>query len=123
MGIWDKYENWCGDQDSIAKAAISYFEEIYSTSFPNQIEQVTDLIPVKVTDEMNSELTRTFTKEDVVATLKQLHPTKSPGPDDMSALFFQKYWDIVSTNVFNMVLNVLNSGMSIAEINRTNQPL
>lgn len=72
---------------------------------------------------MNSELTRTFTKEDVVAALKQLHPTKSPGPDDMSALFFQKYWGIVGTNVFNMVLNVLNSGMSIVEINKTNQPL
>lgn len=35
LGIWDKIGNWCGDQDSIAKTAISYFEEIYSTSFLN----------------------------------------------------------------------------------------
>ena len=38
----------------------------------------------------------------------------------MSALFFQKYWSIVDINVSNIVLNVLNSGMSIFEINRTN---
>ena len=69
---------------------------------------------------MNSELTRAFTKEKVVVALKQLHPTKSPGPDGMSALFFQKYWSIVGINVSNLVLNVLNSGMSIFEINRTN---
>ena len=114
------FTNRCEDQESIAKTAISYFEEIYSTSSPNQIEKVIDFIPAKVTNEMNSELTRTFTKEEVVIALKQLHPTKSPGPDGMLALFFQKYWSIASTNVSNMVLNVLNSGMSLSEINRTN---
>ena len=35
LGIWDKSENWCGDQDSIARAAVSYFDEIYSTSSLN----------------------------------------------------------------------------------------
>ena len=81
---------------------------------------MTDLIPVKVIDEMNMELTRGFTKEEVVIALKQLHLTKSPGLDGMSALFFQKYWSIVGTNVSNLVKNVLNHGMFISEINRTN---
>ena len=49
-----------------------------------------------------------------------MHPTKSPGPDGMSALFFQKYWSIVGINVSNLVVNVLNHGMSISEINKTN---
>ena len=104
----------------IPLAAISYFEEIYTTSCPNQIEEVTDLIPVKVTEGMNMELTRSFTKEEVLEALRQLHPTKSPSPNGMSALFFQKYWIIVGNNVTNLVLNVLNSGMSMAEINKTN---
>ena len=69
---------------------------------------------------MNSKLSRAFTREEVVFALKQLQPTKSPGPDNMLALFFQKYWSIVGTNVLNVVLNVLNSGMSLSEINRTN---
>jgi len=69
---------------------------------------------------MNMELTKGFTKEEVVAALKQLHPTKSPGPDGMFTLFFQKYWSIVGTNVSNLVLSVHNHGMSISEINITN---
>ena len=86
----------------------------------DQIEEVTNLIPVKVTEGMNLELTRSFTKEEVLSALKQLHPYKSPSPDSMSALLFQKYWSIVGNNVTNLVLNVLNSGMSMAEINKTN---
>ena len=38
----------------------------------------------------------------------------------MSAIFFHKYWDIVGHSITNMVLNVLNSNMPIAEINKTN---
>ena len=55
-----------------------------------------------------------------MTTLKQIHPTKSLGPDGMLAIFFQKYWNIVGTNVSNMVLNVLNFGMSLVDINKTN---
>ena len=118
--IWDKYGRWCEDRNSIANAAISYFEDIYSTSNPSLIEEVIGAIPTRVTDEMKAELTKNFNREEVVTALKQIHPTKSLGPDGMLANFFQKYWNIVGTNVSNMVLNVLNFGMSLVDINKTN---
>ena len=78
------------------------------------------MIPTRVTDEMNQKLISTFTRDEVEAALKQMHPTKAPGPDGMSTIFFQKYWDVVENDIMCMVLNVLNSNMSIANINRTN---
>ena len=100
--------------------AISYFETLFTTSHPSRILEVTDTIPTRVTDEMNQRLISTFTRDGVEAALKQMHPTKAPGPDSMSAIFFQKYWDVVGNDIMHMVLNVLNSNMSIADINRTN---
>ena len=38
----------------------------------------------------------------------------------MSAIFYQKYWNIVGNSVTNMVLNVLNNNLPITEINKTN---
>ena len=90
-GIWDKFGRWCEDRDNIANAAVSYFEDIYSTSNPSMVDEVTAAIPTMITEEMNTELSRCFTREEIVTALKQIHPTKSLGPDGMSAIFFQKY--------------------------------
>lgn len=34
--------------------------------------------------------------------------------------FYQKHWSIMGDNVTNLVLNVLNGGMPIAELDKTN---
>ena len=69
---------------------------------------------------MNANLTQDFTREEVSIALKQIHPTKAPSPDGMSAIFYQKYWNIVACSITNMVLNVLNNNLSTAELNKTN---
>ena len=77
-------------------------------------------IPTRVSEDMNESLTRVFTREEVATTLKQIHPTRASGPDGMSAIFYQKCWNIVGSSVTNMVLNVLNNNLPISEINKTN---
>ena len=111
LGIWDEYGRWCGEKESIAQAAVAYFENIYSTASPTRVEDVVVAIPTRVTEDMNESLTRVFTREEVVTALKQIHPTKAPGPDGMSVIFYQRYWDIVGSSVTNMVLNVLNNNL------------
>ena len=118
--LWDEKGKWCDDKANIAATAISYFKDIYTTTLPSRIEEVTGLIPIKVTSEMNDSLTQVFTIEEIRMALFQMHPTKTPGPDGMSAIFYQKYWNIVGPDVTNMVLNVLNFNMSMADIKKTN---
>ena len=118
--LWNEEGKWCDDKANIAATDISYFKDIYTTTLPNRIEEVTGLIPIKVTSEMNDSLTQVFTIEEIRMALFQMHPRKTPGPDGMSAIFYQKYWNIVGPDVTNMVLNVLNSNMSMADINKTN---
>ena len=40
------------EKESIARAAVDYFENINSTAFPTRVEEVVDTIPSKVTEEM-----------------------------------------------------------------------
>ena len=118
--IRDENGNWHESIDGIAEVAVSYFKNLYSTSYPTCILEVLDTIPTKVTEDMNQRLIQEFTREEVEAALKQMHPTKAPDPDGMSVIFFQKYLGIVGNDVICMVLNVLNSNISMVEINRTN---
>ena len=48
-----------------------------------------------------------------------MHPTKSLGPDGMSPIFFQRYWDIVGPNVVDCVLNTLRTGVIPYGLNDT----
>ena len=113
MGVWK--ESTLG----VAEFTVSYFEKLYTTSHPSRIQEVINTMEPKVSVEMNQNLIKQFTKEEVEAALKQMHPTKSPGPNSMSAIFYQKFWDIVGNDVVNTVLNVLNSDMSMVDINKT----
>ena len=120
FGLCDEEGRYCETTEDIANIVVSYFEKLCTTSLPTWIAEVTNSIPTRVTEEMNQSLIREFTKEEVEAALHQMHPTIALGPDGMLAIFYQKYWDIVGNDVTSMVLNVLNSNLSMAKIKRTN---
>ena len=46
-------------------------------------------------------------------------PTKSLGPNGMNALVYQKFWHIVGDDVIAAMLDFLNSGSILLEINYT----
>ena len=77
------------------------------------------VIDRRVSDDMNDSLLKEFRVEEVRRVLKQMHPTKSPSPDGMSPIFFQKYWDVVGPQVVDCVLNTLNSGFMPDDLNDT----
>ena len=60
---------------------------------------------------MNGDLLAVFKAEEVQFALQQMHPTKALGPDGMSPIFYQKYWEIVGPDVIECVLTTLNSGV------------
>ena len=119
LKLMDDRGIWRESDSEVAEAAVSYFENLYRTSHPDKILEVVEAVDPKVSDEMNQFLIKQFTRDEIEAALKQMHPTKSPGPDSMPTIFFQNYWDIVGNDVVGMVLNVLNSNISMTDINKT----
>ena len=61
----DEEGNWCDSNESIASVVVNYFEKLYTTSFPNRVSKVIETILVRVTNKMNQELIKEFSKEEV----------------------------------------------------------
>lgn len=55
--------------------------------------------------------------------LQQMHPCKAPRPDDMHAVFYQRFWNIVGDEVADFVLNILHGAPIPSQMNATNVAL
>jgi hypothetical protein len=69
---------------------------------------------------MNEALLRPFSCEEIQHALFQMSPSKAPGPDGMTALFFQKYWHIVGNDVTSAILDFFSTGCMLSSVNFTN---
>ena len=111
--------NLVDDIDDMAGVATSYFQDILKAGTYTQMEECLNVVPHKVTEEMHQILTSDYNAEEVKAALFQMGPTKVPRPDGMNTLFYQKFWHIFGDNVVVAVLDFLNSGNMVPEINCT----
>lgn len=101
------------------EVAIEYFEELFKSSLPSSFQPVLQNMLPKVTDRMNQTLTSPISKEEVRTAIFSIKSESAPGPDGMTALFFQKYWDIVGEQVTKEIQEVFSSGVLPTEWNYT----
>ena len=112
-GIWQE------EQGATEKIILEYFSSIFSSDHPSCFEASLEAVGERVTPEMNDVLLGNFKADEVWHVLQQMHPTKSLGPDGMSPIFYQKYWNIVGVCVSNCVLQALNTGVMPKDFNNT----
>ena len=118
-GLQNQNGEWIDDQQGIENISLEYFVSIFKSDFPSNFAESLEAISPRVTSDMNKELLAEFKAAEVWKALKQMHPTKAPGPDGMSPLFFHQYWDVVGSDVISCVLDVLNSGVLPCELIET----
>ncbi|KAF5470931.1 hypothetical protein F2P56_011417 [Juglans regia] len=83
--------------EEVVEAFRQYYTEVYKTIAPscNQVTKGVQSIRIQVIEQMNEELEKPFTRNEVLATLKQMGPLKAPGPNGFEACFYQTYWHTV----------------------------
>lgn len=77
---------------------MNYFKDLFSTSNPSnqELEFALYHVSLSVDANMNNTFCALFTYEDIRKALFDMHPSKAPGPDGYTALFFQKNWLLLS---------------------------
>lgn len=61
----------------------------------------------------------TFYSNQISQALKEMYPTKVPGPDDIPPLFFQKFWPHIGSFITNVVSHILNTNEVSENVNNT----
>jgi len=105
--------------EDITNMATGYFDNLFCAGTCDQMEECLNAIPRKVTLEMHDTLSSEFSAEEVKVALFQMGPTKATRPDGMNALFYQRFWHVVGDTVVDVVLEFLNNGHMLLDINHT----
>ncbi|KAL6566692.1 hypothetical protein OROMI_015096 [Orobanche minor] len=118
-GIEGVNGEWYEEEEDIERVFRDSFSDLFSTGKELNMERALEAVDPKMTVEMQQILTKRFTEAEVIEALSQIHPTKAPGPDGMSAIFFHKFWSIVKSDVLSVVLGVLNGSLNPSSLNHT----
>lgn len=90
QGIRDESGVWISDRKELDHAFENYFVNMFTSSNPSVdiIDNALQDIQSTVTPAMNDRLLAPFTRDGIERAIKQMHPTKAPGPDGFPALCF-----------------------------------
>ena len=106
--------------EEVVEVALAYFDNLFHVGVGDQMEECLNAVQSKVTDDMREVLSSVFTTKEVKVALFQMGPTKAPRLNGMNAIFYQNFWHVVGDNVVLVVLDFLNNGNMLSEINHTN---
>ncbi|XP_073042054.1 uncharacterized protein [Primulina eburnea] len=121
-GINDENGIWFVAEKDKADILLKFYANLFSSSNPSVLdfEAATLNTNSLVNDAMNAILCAPYTETDIYKALFDMQPSKAPGPDGFTALFFQKNWNIVGKVVVAACLNILNRKGDLIGWNETN---
>ncbi|KAM1316165.1 hypothetical protein ACFX2F_019844 [Malus domestica] len=102
---------------------VDYFSKLFDSQGATDMSEIMRVVTPKVSAEMNQELLRPVSNDEIKAMLFQMHLTKAPGPDGMSPGFYQKHWETVGQDVCDGVRYLLSSGHVLWKIDYTHVTL
>lgn len=99
-----------------------YFSDLFQSELAREVSNVSRYfyhIKTKLSDQAVGVLSAPFSEMEVKAAVFQLAPIKAPGPDGFSAVFYQKCWHILKTELSQKICKMLNDGQLEEGINDT----
>lgn len=101
------------------KIVEDYFQNLFATENPSNFEKALEGLKKVISKELNDRLDMEFSSEEIKVVVFEMHPSKTSKPNGMHALFFQKLWDIVGSDVISFVKRLLKGSQDLAMTNKT----
>ena len=79
----------CTDEEEISRILIEYYQNLFTSASPSNLEEVLMTVPTVITEDQNAMLAAEFVQAEVEEALQQMAPLKAPGPDGFNLNFFK----------------------------------
>jgi hypothetical protein len=99
----DDEGRWQDVPSEMERMATSYFKELFKKDPSLNANNLTSLFQEKVSADMNDDLCKDFSDEEIGDALFQIGPLKAPGTDGFPARFFQRNWATLKAGIINGV--------------------
>lgn len=88
----------------------NFYKSLFQSHAGDRFDELLNQVQQKVSSEMNDMLMEEYIEEEIKQALDNMGGLKAPGVDDMPALFYKQYWNIVGEDVVREVKAFLTGG-------------
>jgi hypothetical protein len=106
-------------QEALETIALEFYANLFTRQEVLDPGPILEHVVEKVTPEMNEALLKAYTVEEVKHAVFMMGANKAPGPDGLTAGFYQFHWETLGPGITAAVLKFLNGGALLETINST----
>ncbi|XP_056698498.1 uncharacterized protein [Spinacia oleracea] len=119
--IFDMNGDWKDNPADVSQAFLDYYTALLGTTHSNRKSVLSHVVQTGplVTEAHKAILNAPYTADEVKEALFSIPGRKAPGPDGFGAYFYKDTWSIVGDEVTAVVLDVLQHGKLLKELNHT----
>ncbi|KAL2906857.1 hypothetical protein RDABS01_005567 [Bienertia sinuspersici] len=112
LTLQDSHGNWITDDLELKNWACSYFATVLTTTQTTHPLEPSVFNPTTLSSAHQITLTSPVTMQEIKTNLFMMDPIKSPGPDGIQPLFYQKFWPTLAQSITDFNFSTL-SGLQI----------
>jgi len=117
LGLNELVGYWTFEPNSILNIITQNFQNIYTTNLNKRNLHNPVVCENTLNLEDNDNIGRPLDKEEIKNAIFSFKPLKSPGPDGLHPMFFQKYWNDIEV-VINTCIKAFSSSSIPTGINK-----
>lgn len=91
--------------------AVNFYRDLFTSSNPHDLESIFRGFRPKVTESMNTHLTRLVSDSEIKQAAFSVKGSSAPGEDGLTGLFYQKFWHIVGPSLTQEIKEFFRSAI------------